>query len=348
MSDATMLATVLHAPGEFELAHVPVPTIEPDEALVRVAACGVCGSDLPRMLTKGAHHHPIICGHEFAGHIVELGSQVRGHEVDELVTVPPLIPCYQCAPCQDGHYGLCQDYDYFGSRRDGAYTTYVAVPQGNLLTVPDGVDPVAAALTDPAAIALHGLRQTDIGPGARVAVTGAGGPIGLFALQWARLMGATDVLGIELREEKFPLLEQAGATTLSTGGEELTELAGPEGYDVVVECAAAVPAIDAATRIAGRRAQVVFIGIPTTEVTLSLRTYQHFLRQEVRLMGSWNSFSAPFPGTAWTASLDGFASGRLQWEFMITHRLPMSEVPRMIHQMGDGLPSSKVLFEPEG
>lgn len=347
MPDPTMLATVLKAPGEFDLEEVAVPEIADDEALVRVAACGVCGSDLPRMLTKGAHRHPIIPGHEFSGHVVDVGTDVRTAAVGDLVAVPPLIPCRQCAACDAGMYGQCRDYDYFGSRRDGAYTDYVAVPAGNLLVVPPQVDPIAAALTDPAAIALHALLQTDVAPGARVAVTGAGGPIGLFAIQWARLMGATDVLGVEIQQEKYSLIEQAGATPQGADSEEMGQLAGAAGYDVVVDCAGVSPAIDQAARLTGRRGQAVFIGIPTQDVTLTLRTYQHFLRQEVRLMGSWNSFSAPFPGRAWTATLDAFASGRLAWEFMITHRLPMREVPEMIRKMGAGLPSSKVIFEPE-
>jgi L-iditol 2-dehydrogenase len=347
MRQDTMLATVLRAPGQFGLEQVPVPSIGSDEALVRVAACGVCGSDLPRMLTKGAHQHPIIPGHEFSGHVIEVGSEVSRASVGDLVTVPPLVPCGRCGPCAGGMYGLCVDYGYFGSRRDGAYTSYVAVPEGNLLVVPDGVDSAAAALTDPAAIALHALYQTHIGPGARVAVVGAGGPIGLFAIQWAHLMGASEILGVEIRPEKHDLVELGGASKVVADAITAYEVAGSDGFDVVVECAGARQAVDLAAGLSGRRAEAVFIGIPTEDVLLSLSSYQRFLRHEVRLLGSWNSFSAPFPGRAWEASLEGFASGRLRWEFMVTHRLPMSEVPAMIRKMGEGLPSSKVLFEPE-
>lgn len=347
MGDALMLAAVLRAPGNFDIEEVPIPEAGEDEALVRVAACGVCGSDLPRMLSKGAHRHPIITGHEFSGHVVAVGSQVTRADVGDLVTVPPLLPCRRCSACAEGHYGLCYDYDYFGSRRDGAYATFVAVPDDNLLVVPPGVEPRAAALTDPSAVALHALYQTDVAPGARVAVLGAGGPIGLFAVQWARLMGAHDVLGVEIREEKHDLVTAAGAANVVADGESARHLAGREGYDVVVDTAGVSASIDASVSLCGRRGQAVFIGIPTDAVRLSLRAYQQFLRSEVRLLGSWNSFSPPFPGRAWTATLEAFATGQLSWEFMITHELPMREVPAMIRKMGEGLPSSKVLFVPE-
>ena len=128
-------------------------------------ACGVCGSDIPRVLFKGAHKLPLICGHEFSGHIEELGSGMEGWQHGELVTVPPLIPCGTCEQCLRGVPSRCQDYDYFGSRRDGAYTEYALVPRANLIRVPSGVSPETAAFTDPAAIALHALMKTGLGAG---------------------------------------------------------------------------------------------------------------------------------------------------------------------------------------
>ena len=117
---------------------------------------------------------PIVCGHEFSGHVVELGPDVEGVETGTLVSVPPLIPCRVCAHCVRGDFGLCESYDYFGSRSDGAYAEYVVVPVGNLLTMPEGLDPRAAAMLDPAAIALHALWKTGLRTGHRVLVVGAG------------------------------------------------------------------------------------------------------------------------------------------------------------------------------
>ena len=111
------------------------------EALLRVAAVGVCGSDIPRLLTKGAHRMPIICGHEFSGQIIDIGEGVSGFEIGELVGVAPLLPCRVCDQCLTGNFSRCRNYDYFGSRRDGAYAEFVAAPVANLLKAPSGRRP---------------------------------------------------------------------------------------------------------------------------------------------------------------------------------------------------------------
>lgn len=340
-----MRAAVLHGPGEITVEEVPVPQPAAYEALVEVAACGVCGSDIGRMLHKGAHRLPLICGHEFAGHIVELGGEVTGFAVGELVTVPPLVPCFACAPCQRGQFGLCEDYDYFGSRRDGAYAQFVTVPAVNLLRVPPHLDPRAAAMVDPAAIALHALRRTGLRAGSRVGVVGAG-PIGLFAVQWAKLSGATEVVTVDLNEEKARMALDLGADRAARSPEEAAELAG-DGFDVVFESAGAAPAVDMAVSLTARHGDVTFVGIPNSEVTLQEKTFNRMLRYEISLHGAWNSFSAPFPGDEWRTAVTFLADGRLRWQPMITHELGLADLPKTLESLGErSIFSSKVLFLP--
>ena len=176
-----MLAAVMHSPGDIRLEDVQRPVARPGEVLLRVAAVGVCGSDIPRMLVKGAHRMPIICGHEFSGHIEAVTEGVEGFKVGDLCGVAPLIPCHSCDQCKTGNFSRCRDYDYFGSRRDGAYTDYVTVPVGNLLKAPEGMDPRAAAMIDPASIALHAIWKSPPTAGQRGGVIGCG-PFGLCAL----------------------------------------------------------------------------------------------------------------------------------------------------------------------
>ncbi len=342
---AQMTAAVLHSPGHITVEDVPVPTPARGEVLIKVAACGVCGSDIDRMMKKGAHRLPLICGHEFSGHVVEIGQGVSGIEIGTLVSVPPLIPCFACAPCIQGTFSLCEDYDYFGSRRDGAYAEYCAVPLSNVLVVDQGLDPRAAAMIDPAAIALHALRRTRLGVGSRVAVVGAG-PIGLFAIQWARLAGASEVLSIDLMPEKAAMALQAGATHAVSSVEDARELAGA-GYDIVFESAGAAPAVDMAVSLVARHGEATFVGIPNSAVPLQDSTFARFLRLEIDLHGAWNSFSAPFPGEEWRNTANRFADGTLKWEFMITHELPLADVPKIMAQLAErSMFSSKILFLP--
>ncbi len=339
-----MRAAVLHGPGDIRLEDVPVPAVEGGCVLLKVAAVGVCGSDLPRLLTKGAHKMPLICGHEFSGHIVDKGAGADGFAVGELVAVAPLIPCGRCDQCLRGQFSRCRNYDYFGSRRDGAYAEFVAAPVSNLVKTPEGVDPTAVAMTDPASIALHAMwKGGGLTIGARGGVVGCG-PIGLFAIQWMRLMGAREVVAIDLSEEKLELARRAGAThALLASDTAALDLR----CDLVIEAAGNPSSVNLAVLLSEPGGHVVFIGIPVSDINLEHKTFHHFLRQEVSLHASWNSFGAPFPGPQWTVALEKLASGDLKWEFMITHDLDLAELPATFEKFRDrNFFFSKVMFRP--
>jgi L-iditol 2-dehydrogenase len=336
-------AAVLHAPGDIRVEQVAEPTAPAGHALVRVAAVGVCGSDLPRILTKGAHRLPVIPGHEFSGTIV--AAEGVDLPVGQRVTVPPMIPCFRCDPCRRGAFSLCRDYSYFGSREDGAYSELVRVPATNLLPVPDGVDDVAAASVDPAAIALHAIWRAGLTAGERVAVVGAG-PIGLFAVQWAQILGAGEVVALDVMEEKLELARTLGAD-VALDARAGSDLRGT--CDLVVETAGVPSAENQAVQLAGPHGRVVFIGIPVGDVPLSLATFNDLLRNEVTVHGAWNSFSAPFPGPEWTVTVDMMARGRLRADEVVSHREPLERLPEMIAWMGDRRGFfSKVMFFPNG
>ncbi|MEH7872224.1 galactitol-1-phosphate 5-dehydrogenase [Rhizobium laguerreae] len=338
-----MRAAVMYSPGDIRLEDIAKPELKPGHVMLRVAAVGVCGSDIPRMLIKGAHKVPIVCGHEFSGHITEVGEGVEGYEVGELMGVPPMLPCYKCDQCMTGNFSRCRDYDYFGSRRDGAYTEFVAVPVGNLLRAPEGMDPRATAMIDPASIALHAIWKAPPTAGQRGAVIGCG-PIGLFAIQWMKLMGCTEVIAIDISEEKLAQAREAGAdqTFLVTD-----QIPANLKCDIIVEAAGHNSSINVAAKLAAPGGHVVFIGIPVGDITLENKTFQHFLRQEVSLSGAWNSFGAPYPGKQWTVTLDSLASGRLKWEFMITHELGLEALPGMFEKIKNKSEFfSKIMFRP--
>jgi L-iditol 2-dehydrogenase len=339
-----MRAIVLHSPGDIRLEKRPRPEARPGQVLVRVASVGVCGSDLPRMLVKGAWKMPLITGHEFAGHISEIGDGVEGWDVGELVAIAPLLPCGQCGQCRTGNFSRCVDYDYFGSRRDGAYAEYVAVPVENLIKAPQHVDPRAIAMADPASIALHAIwKAGGIEVGQTGAVVGCG-PIGLFAIQWLRIMGASEVVAVDVSEEKLELAREAGAS-IRILSKDLPS--NKRRADVVIEAVGLDATINAAIMLAGPGGHVAFIGIPVPDVKLDNKTFQHLLRQEISLHGSWNSFGAPFPGPQWTTTLEKFGTGELRWEFMISHDLDLGELPEIFRRFAArDIHFSKVLFRP--
>ena len=143
MSNETMKACVLHAVGDFRYEDVPMPKRGEGEVLLKIRAAGVCGSDIPRVFEKGTYHFPTIPGHEFAGEIVEADDESL---IGRRAAVFPLLPCRKCTPCELGEFANCENYDYYGSRRDGGMSEYLPVKRWNLLPLPDGRKYLSAAL----------------------------------------------------------------------------------------------------------------------------------------------------------------------------------------------------------
>lgn len=340
-----MRAAVLYSPKDIRVEDVDKPPLRPDHAIVKVEAVGVCGSDLPRMLIKGAHKMPLICGHEFSGRITELSESIDDFEIGELVAIPPMLPCHKCDQCRQGQFSRCRDYDYFGSRRDGAYTEFVSVPHSNLLKAPQSLDPRAVAMVDPASIALHAIwKAGSITAGQRGAVIGCG-PIGLFAIQWLKLMGASEVVAVDVSDAKLALAREAGADRCFLPDDEIPKTLLS---DTIIEAAGHPNSINSAIKLAAPGGHIAFIGIPVGEVPLDNATFQHFLRQEISLHGAWNSFGAPYPGAQWTVTLDKMAKGALRWDFMISHELSLEDLPEMFEKFTNerSLHFSKVIFRP--
>jgi len=201
MSGRTMRAAVLHAPGDLRVERVPVPAIGPSDALVRVSACGICGSDVPRVLTTGTYRFPTIPGHEMAGVVEELGPEAAaaapGVRVGMPVAVIPLLPCGRCRFCEIGAFAQCEAYGYLGSRTDGGFAEYLRAPAANLVVLPGELSIDQGALLEPVSVALHAVRNLDVTWGATVGVFGLGA-IGNFIAQWASAFGARRVFALDI------------------------------------------------------------------------------------------------------------------------------------------------------
>ncbi len=350
---STMKALVLHAVGDARVEQIPRPEPATGEVLVRVAFCGVCGSDIPRTFVKGTYHFPTVCGHEFAGTVQRCGPNVEGFAPGDPVVVFPLLWCGRCAACEQGRYVQCSDYDYFGSRRDGGFAQYVAVPVQNLVRVPDGVSLQAAAMTEPAAVALHAVRRAGGSlPGETVVVFGAG-PIGLMAAQWARIAGASQVVIFDLVPEKLQMAERLGFPLAINVREKdpveaVRSLTAGHGAEVCVEAAGVPATMLQAMEAARNGGRVLLLGNPSADVTVPAQLLSQVMRRELTLLGVWNSeYSAAGNNDDWHTVLGAVAAGRLDLESLITHRVPLEGALDALKMMRDA--SSfycKVLVEP--
>lgn len=353
MENGLMDALVLHGVGDLRFAQMPIPTVSEGQVRVRIGFCGVCGSDIPRIFSKGTYSFPTICGHEFAGTIEYCGTGVDEFKQGDNVVVFPLIWCGKCAACENGKYVQCDDYDYLGSRSDGAFSEFVVAPKENIIRVPEGVTLAEAAQTEPAAVALHAVRRVQESlVGKKVAIFGAG-PIGLMVAQWARIMGSTQIMLFDIVPEKLGLARNLGFECAYDSTEDdpvelVNMLTGGEGVNVCIE-AAGVPQtyLDAFGSVR-RGGNVVLLGNPIADVTLPATLISQLMRREVRVMGTWNSdYSAAGNDDDWRNVLQAIASGKLDLSSLITHKISLKDSTEFLHMMKDKSEFyAKVLIHP--
>ena len=322
-----MKALVLEENAKLVYKDVPKPKrAGADWAGIAVKAAGVCASDMHRGFSGGAYHYPLVMGHEFSGVVEEPvpgGQFAKG----DRVTVFPLLWCGKCSACQTGDYACCSDYDYFGSRRDGAFAEYLYAPESNLLRIPDHVDIVHAAMAEPAAVALHGVRQMRVRAGDTGAVFG-GGPIGNMTAQWLRINGCREVFVVDVDQAKLDVAAKMGLTPVSGKDgdpvEAIKKATGGRGADRVVEAVGLPATFLQATKTAAAFGDVVFLGNIAGTFQIGEKDFSSILRRELKIHGTWNSKWTPRGGDDWSAVL-AFMDRELSVAPLISHTPQLSE-----------------------
>jgi L-iditol 2-dehydrogenase len=350
-----MKAAVLHAPADLRVEEVAVPQdISADEVLVKVAACGICGSDIGRVMVTGTYNFPTIPGHEFSGTVERVGDSATHLRTGDRVAVAPLMPCFDCEECARGQYSLCDDYNFLGSRTDGAFAQYLRAPAKNVLKVPDGVSLEVAATIEPAAIILHGIHKVDLSLGDAVVVVGCGA-LGYFALQFAKLSGAQPLIAVDVDEEKLELARQVGADICINPAKTdalaaIKAATKGRGVALALEAAGNDAGRDLSILACAKQGKVVLYGTAYGDVTFTKAAFDKIVREEVEVIGSWNSYSVPFPGKEWFDIMGLLEAGRLDVEPLITHRASLDEAPEIFKKLKDRNFGAyhKILFKPNG
>jgi L-iditol 2-dehydrogenase/galactitol-1-phosphate 5-dehydrogenase len=301
-----MRALILVRDKTLEYRDVPDPARPgPDWALIRVSHSGICNSDIHRGFEGAAYRYPLIMGHEFSG-LVEEPAQGGKFPRGAPVVVFPLIPCRRCIACQTGDFAQCMNYDYLGSRRDGAFAEQVWAPDLNLFPVPDGVEMKDAALTEPCAVALHGVGKLSVRAGDTAAVFGAG-PIGNMAAQWLRARGCSRVFLVDIDREKLSLASSLGFTPVdSQRGDpaaQILEMTQGYGADRVVEAVGLPQTFLQAVMAAARFGEVLFLGNIRGSFQIGESDFSSILRRELTIRGTWNSRVVPAGRNEWTTVL---------------------------------------------
>ncbi|MBR5932089.1 MAG: galactitol-1-phosphate 5-dehydrogenase [Lachnospiraceae bacterium] len=309
----------MEAVNDLQYKDVPEPKCPEGWAIVQVKATGICSSDIPRIFTKGTYHFPTIPGHEFSGVVTQVGQSSDEEWVGKRVGVFPLIPCKRCPQCEQKKYELCENYDYTGSRRDGAFAEYVAVPVWNLIEIPENVSFHSAAMFEPLAVALHAVKRAGVQAGKSVAVIGTG-MIGIAVAQWARSLGADPVYVIGRNEVKRKLIDPLPGISYAS---DLTEL---QAFDTVIEAVGTPEAIAESIEIAMPEGHVLFMGNPSGDILLEQAVYWKILRKQLHVAGTWNSSYDGRNASDWTEVIEALSKGKINAEELISHRFPKEQL----------------------
>ena len=319
-----MKAYVLHGIGDLRYEDWPLPELRPGWALVRVLAAGICSSDIPRIFEKGTYHFPTVPGHEFSGRVEKVGDARDSKWIGRRAGIFPLIPCKKCPSCEKGQYETCSNYDYVGSRRDGGFAEYAAVPVWNLIELPESVSDIQGALLEPAAVALHAVKRGGMYPGASVCVVGTGA-IGLLAGQWARIYGAGRVAVKGRDETKRQIVQQCGL-------EYMRDARPGEEFDCVIEAVGSDRALEESLLLTAPGGRLVLMGNPDGPRSLSQDLYWRILRKQLTLTGTWNS-SYGHAASDWMETLQALADQALRTDMAVTHILEKAELAKGLAMM---------------
>lgn len=325
-----MKAAVLFGNEDIRYADWETPVCGAGQVKVKVRAAGICGSDVPRVLHNGAHFYPIVLGHEFSGDVVEVGEGVTNVKVGDTVTGAPLVPCMKCEDCQLGNFSLCKHYSFIGSREQGCFAEYVVMPAANAVKYDPSIPYEQAAMFEPSTVAIHGLLHAGYRGGETVSVLGLG-TIGIFTLQWAKILGAKKIVAFDIDDGRLELARRMGADdVVNTRDPDFMKTAmamtNGRGFQNVFEAAGNPITMKMAFELAGNKALLCFIGTPHNDVTFTPRQWENMNRKEFRLTGSWMSYSAPFPGKEWELTAHYFATGELKFDpGFIYRKYPLSQ-----------------------
>ncbi|MFC4306993.1 zinc-binding dehydrogenase [Cohnella boryungensis] len=337
----TMQAIVYHGSRQLTLAELDVPKPGPGEALVRVQAVGVCGSELEGYLGHSSvRKAPLVMGHEFCGVIEGLGPGASGFLIGDRVIANPLVSCGTCDRCRIGKGNICRQRQIIGIHRPGAFAEYVSVPAANLHAAPAGLDAGVASLAEPLAVCIHALKL-GMRPFEDAVIFGAG-PIGLLTLQAGLAMGARRLLVVDRQPERLAFAETLGAEIATPDRlEEACERVFPGGADTFIDCVGVQATREQAIRLVNPGGSVILVGLGQDE---SLLPMNHAVRQEISLIGSYTYSDADFAQAA-ALLARGSITGR-NWMTACS----LSEAPRVFADLADGTArfSKYVLIPSEG
>lgn len=313
-----------------EVRELSLPPLGSDDIMVRNMACGVCGTDIHIYHGEPGSADvtpPIILGHEYAGIVEQVGSSVTSVKIGDSVSIDPNIYCGVCRYCRNGKKQMCENMEAIGVTRNGGFAGYSVVPASQAFKLNDGMDYKTGAMAEPLACCIHGIDLAQIKAGDTVLIIG-GGAIGLLMVQLAKLSGAARILLSEPVELRRRMALDFGADLTfnpltQNPVEQIRELTGRDGADVVIECVGKTAATRQAFECAAKGATVLLFSVPSAGATFDLPMFELF-KKELTVKGSFVN-----PDTH-ARAVELLNSGKINAAPLITHSYGLDELENAI------------------
>ncbi len=325
-----MKAVVIEEPNRVVVKSIADPVPGPNEAIVKVEACGICGTDIHVLRGEFAPtRYPIVPGHEFCGEVVAVGSEVRNIKDGDFVAVDPSLFCGHCRMCRAGLFNLCENWNAIGvGSVNGACAEFVAVPSANAFPLVVDMPRHWGTLVEPLACAVHGLDQVEPRPADAYLIYGAG-TMGLLLGQLVRQSGASNLDMVETNPARHQLAKRLAADRVAASADELDR---PRGWDVVIDATGVVPAIEDGLRRVARGGTFLMFGVANADAIAKFSPFRVY-NDELRIIGSMAVLHS------FERALALFEKGVIDSEAMITNRFPLDQYTSAIDTFlkGSGL-----------
>jgi 2-desacetyl-2-hydroxyethyl bacteriochlorophyllide A dehydrogenase len=321
-----MKAAVISSPGVVEVTDVGDPTPGPRDVIVEVAACGLCGTDLHILHGEFAPTLPIVPGHEFAGRIVEVGTDVTERRVGERVAVDPSLFCHECHYCRRGRDNLCERWAAIGVTVPGGAAQFAKAPVANCVPLPEHVRVEDAALIEPLSCALRGYDVLRAEMAATILIYGAG-TMGLMMLELAKRTGASTVDVVDINPDRLATARELGCTSAVSAAAELDR---PRGWEIVIDATGNAHAIQDGLNRVGKGGTFLQFGVADYATRTTIEPYRIY-NQEITITGSMAVLHS------YERAAELFAGGILDPEVFISDRLPLDKYPQALEQFAAGI-----------
>lgn len=343
----TMKAQVVKAPYEMEYTDVPIPQINDDEVLIKIKACGICGSDTSIFTGKYAKDKlPLITGHEFMGEIAEVGKNAQGIKVGDRVACDICLTCGTCYFCRHGDGLLCETFTQLGIHANGGFAEYVKAPWKNIYILPDDMDDFTGAFVEPLTAVLHAAQRLDAPMASSIAIIGCG--LGILHAHLAKARGLAPVIliGTDADTERFKVAEQMGVDYIINASqvdpvEEVMRITNGIGVDNVIEAVGNPRTYEQAFAMLRRGGKLEAFGICADDAVANLRPYE-FVLGEKKVSGSCAGI-----GYNWGEAITLLKYGVVKPQKMFSMAVPLAELPLALEELKTNKNLIKVFVCPE-